>query len=148
MPNHLSHFAINADDLPRARRFYEKVFGWQFEPWGPPGFYLLHTGTPQNPGIQGALQQRRDLLPGQRMTGYECTIGVESADAIASGSCASSESSPSGTSNRSTGTGTGFRRPTRSLESSGASRRGRSPAPSWRRLFGEQFSRSERCRIT
>jgi len=84
MPNHLSHFAINADDLPRARRFYEKVFGWQFEPWGPPGFYLLHTGTPQNPGIQGALQQRRELLSGQRMIGYECTIGVESADAIAS----------------------------------------------------------------
>ena len=84
MPNHLSHFAINADDLPRARRFYEKVFGWQFEPWGPPGFYLLHTGTPQNPGIQGALQQRRELSPGQRMIGYECTIGVESADAIAS----------------------------------------------------------------
>ena len=83
MPNHLSHFAINADDLPRARRFYENVFGWQFEPWGPPGFYLLHTGTPQNPGILGALQQRRELLPGQRMTGYECTIGVESADAIA-----------------------------------------------------------------
>ena len=83
MPNHLSHFAINADDLPRARRFYEKVFGWQFEPWGPPGFYLLHTGTSQEPGIQGALQQRRELLPGQRMIGYECTIGVESADAIA-----------------------------------------------------------------
>ena len=84
MPNHVSHFAINADDLPRARRFYEKVFGWQFEPWGPPGFYVLHTGTPQNPGIQGALQQRRELSPGQRMIGYECTIGVESADAIAS----------------------------------------------------------------
>ena len=83
MPNHLSHFAINADDLPRARRFYEKVFGWQFEAWGPPGFYLLHTGTPQSPGVQGALQQRRELLPGQRMTGYECTIGVDSADAIA-----------------------------------------------------------------
>ena len=83
MPNHLSHFAINADDLARARRFYEKVFGWQFEPWGPPGFYLLHTGTPQEPGIQGALQQRRELLPGQRMIGYECTIGVESADTIA-----------------------------------------------------------------
>jgi len=83
MPNHLSHFAINADDLPRARRFYEKVFGWQFEAWGPPGFYLLHTGTPQNPGVQGALQQRRELLPGQRTIGYECTVGVDSADAIA-----------------------------------------------------------------
>ncbi len=26
------HFAINADDLSRARRFYERVFGWTFDP--------------------------------------------------------------------------------------------------------------------
>ncbi len=25
------HFAINADDLPRARRFYERVFAWSFQ---------------------------------------------------------------------------------------------------------------------
>ena len=28
--NELSHFAINADDVPAARAFYEKVFGWRF----------------------------------------------------------------------------------------------------------------------
>jgi hypothetical protein len=32
MPNTLSFFAINADHVPRARRFYEMVFGWSFEP--------------------------------------------------------------------------------------------------------------------
>jgi uncharacterized protein len=80
MPNHVSHFAINADDLQRARRFYENVFGWQFEAWGPPGFYLVHTGTPEDRGIQGALQWRRELIKGQRTIGYECTVGVESAD--------------------------------------------------------------------
>ena len=83
MPNHVRHFAINADDLKRARRFYENVFGWQFEAWGPPGFYLIHTGTPSDPGVLGALQQRRELVPGQRTIGYECTVGVESADAVA-----------------------------------------------------------------
>ena len=36
MPNNVVHFAVHADDLPRARRFYEAVFGWRFEPWGPP----------------------------------------------------------------------------------------------------------------
>ena len=39
MTGKLRHFAINADDTPRARRFYEAVFGWTFTPWGPPGFY-------------------------------------------------------------------------------------------------------------
>jgi uncharacterized protein len=83
MPNHVSHFAINADDLNRARRFCEQVFGWQFEPWGPPGFYLIHTGTADDVGVLGALQKRRELVPGQRTVGYECTVGVESADAAA-----------------------------------------------------------------
>jgi hypothetical protein len=83
MPNHVSHFAINADDLQRARRFYENVFGWRFEPWGPPGFYLIHTGTPDDAGVQGAMQKRRELVPGQRTIGYECTVGVDSADAAA-----------------------------------------------------------------
>jgi predicted enzyme related to lactoylglutathione lyase len=83
MPNHVSHFAINADDLQRARRFYENVFGWKFEPWGPPGFYLIHTGPADDHGVQGAMQKRRELVPGQRTIGYECTVGVDSADAAA-----------------------------------------------------------------
>ena len=45
MPNKVSFFAINADDVPRARQFYTTVFGWSFEPWGPPGFYLISTGA-------------------------------------------------------------------------------------------------------
>jgi predicted enzyme related to lactoylglutathione lyase len=83
MPNHVSHFAINADDLKRARQFYEKVFGWQFEAWGPPGFYQIRMGAPDQAGILGALQQRRELVPGQRTIGFECTVAVESADAAA-----------------------------------------------------------------
>lgn len=83
MPNNVSHFAVNADDLKRARKFYENVFGWRFEAWGPPGFYLIHTGTDLAPGVLGALQQRRELVPGQRTIGYECSISVDSADAVA-----------------------------------------------------------------
>jgi predicted enzyme related to lactoylglutathione lyase len=30
MPNNVKHFSINADDVPRAKTFYEKAFGWQF----------------------------------------------------------------------------------------------------------------------
>ena len=69
------HFAINADDLPRARSFYERVFAWRFEPWGPPGFFMIATGDGEVP--LGSLQQRRALVPGKRMAGFECTIAVE-----------------------------------------------------------------------
>ena len=79
----VAHFAINADDVARARRFYERVFGWRFEPWGPPGFLQVMTGTEREPGIRGALQKRRGLVAGERMTGYECTVGVADVDAVA-----------------------------------------------------------------
>ncbi len=79
MSNTLAHFAINADNVDRARAFYEKVFGWKFSAWGPPGFYQIEAeGSP----VRGALQGRRDLVPGQRTLGFECTIGVPSIDAV------------------------------------------------------------------
>jgi uncharacterized protein len=72
----LAHFAINADDVDRARAFYQKVFGWKFSAWGPPGFYQIEGAE-----IRGALQQRRELVAGHRMLGFECTIAVTSIDA-------------------------------------------------------------------
>ena len=82
MPNNLKSFGITADDVTRARRFYEQVFGWRFEPWGPPDFYLIHTGDQKDPGVQGLLHARRDPVNGTGMTGFECTIGVDSIDPI------------------------------------------------------------------
>jgi predicted enzyme related to lactoylglutathione lyase len=81
-PANLAHFAINVDDMTRARRFYERVFGWRYEDWGPPGFCLVHTGTDKEPGIRGAMQQRRDLVEGQRTNAYECSISVRDIDAV------------------------------------------------------------------
>ena len=71
----LAHFAINADDVDRARTFYEKVFGWKASPWGPPGFYQL-----EGAGVMAALQGRRELVKGTRTVGFECTIAVDSID--------------------------------------------------------------------
>ncbi len=72
MPGRFRHFAINADDIERARRFYESVLGWSFEPWGPPDFYQIQDA---GEGVQGALQERRKV--GTRtMPGLEVTIGV------------------------------------------------------------------------
>ena len=69
MPINVDFFAINADDVPRARKFYEAVFGWSFEPWGPPGFYLIETGPARMTTVHGALQERRELARGQKMIG-------------------------------------------------------------------------------
>ncbi len=82
MANHLRHFAIHADDVERARRFYEAVFAWSFEPWGPPGYYLIRTGTGRDRGVGGALQERQTALAGDGMRGFECTIGVDALDPV------------------------------------------------------------------
>lgn len=74
MPATFRHFAINANDVPRAKRFYERVFGWRFDPWGPPGYFQV---TNAGEGLLGALQERRELVPGVRMAGYEASFGVE-----------------------------------------------------------------------
>lgn len=78
MPAALAHFAINADNVDRARAFYERVFGWTFSAWGPPGFYQIQ-GCGQ---VMGALQGRRALNPLVKTIGFECTIGVPSIDAV------------------------------------------------------------------
>ena len=77
MPNKLAHFAIEADDVERAKIFYESVFGWSFEGWGPPGFYLIH-----NAGMHVALQQRLEPL-GTGRNGFHGSIAVENLDTTA-----------------------------------------------------------------
>ena len=85
-PQHVAHFAINADDIDVARSFYAAVLGWTFEPWGPPGFFHVRTSCGDEPGMMAALQARRDL--GGRVRGFECTIAVEDADATAAAAVA------------------------------------------------------------
>jgi len=80
MPNNIQSFTVTADDVGRARRFYEQAFGWRFEPWGPPDFYLIHTGTESDPGLLGLMHKRREPVTGAGMIGFECTIGVEDID--------------------------------------------------------------------
>ena len=83
MPPNLSHFAINADDVPASRAFYEAVFGWTFTAWGPPGFFQIQTGSQDEPGVQGALQQRRQLAADHPTIGVEATFAVDDVDATA-----------------------------------------------------------------
>lgn len=55
------HFEICADQLERAAKFYENVFGWQIDrETDPEGYLLINTGTEDDPGITGALMGRLD----------------------------------------------------------------------------------------
>lgn len=77
----VAHFAINADDLGGARRFYAAVFGWTFEAWGPPEFFHVRTADGSLPGMHAALQGRRDFGD-RRVVGFECTVAVDDVDAV------------------------------------------------------------------
>jgi predicted enzyme related to lactoylglutathione lyase len=79
--NNISHFDVHADDVARARKFYERVFEWRFTQWGPPDFFLIATGTDDDPGIHGAVHDRPQ--DGDRSVGFQCTISVDDVDAIA-----------------------------------------------------------------
>lgn len=81
------HFEIHVDDMDRAKKFYEEVFGWSFEDYsefaGMPYFGAV-TGADNELGINGALMQRQSSPPepGVALNGYACTMGVEDYDAI------------------------------------------------------------------
>jgi predicted enzyme related to lactoylglutathione lyase len=57
----VNHFDVSADDPTRAMTFYEEVFGWKFEKWnGPFDYWLIMTGNPDEPGINGGIAKRED----------------------------------------------------------------------------------------
>ena len=84
MANNLASFAVHADDVQRCRRFYEAVFGWRFEPWGPPDFYLVHTGGDGNQGVPGLMHKRQEPRSAGGPNCFECTITVDDLDAVTS----------------------------------------------------------------
>lgn len=61
MPSRPTHFEIPVDDPDRAEKFYASVFGWNFQRYpGAPEYYGMATTGDTEPGINGALFQRRE----------------------------------------------------------------------------------------
>jgi uncharacterized protein len=84
--NQLSHFAIRADDLDRARKFYGGVFGWTFQGFGggPMTEFCQIQDSAGNPlAPLGAVQSRKFNSTPQPVIGLECSFAVQDADAIA-----------------------------------------------------------------
>ena len=75
------HFEIHADDPQRAIAFYEKLFGWTFQKFGPQDYWLITTGTVAEPGIDGGLTPREGNATGDRVTAYVGVVGVPDIDA-------------------------------------------------------------------
>jgi predicted enzyme related to lactoylglutathione lyase len=60
MSSRPTHFEIPVDDPDRAERFYASVFGWTFQRYpDAPQYYGMATTGDTEPGINGALFQRR-----------------------------------------------------------------------------------------
>lgn len=74
---HVTHFAINTDDVDATQSFYGAAFGWQFRQYGPPGFVQILDEAGEAP--MGAIQQRRQLADSPTV-GLECTIAVDDLD--------------------------------------------------------------------
>lgn len=73
----IAHFDISADNVPRAKNFYEKLFGWKIEkfPFGPE-YYLIETTTETGrKGVGGGIAHREK--PYQKITNF---IQVDSID--------------------------------------------------------------------
>ncbi|OGC80764.1 hypothetical protein A2943_02690 [Candidatus Adlerbacteria bacterium RIFCSPLOWO2_01_FULL_51_16] len=94
--NRVVHFEIQADDLDRAQKFYESVFGWKFIETGPGfgGYRIVVTGpgpdeivkgkvTMENVGINGGLMKRNAPLPpdGHSPNAFTCIVAVDDIDA-------------------------------------------------------------------
>jgi uncharacterized protein len=85
MANQLAHFAIHADDLERARKFYGGVFGWTFQGIGAPmsEFCQIQDGAGQALAPLGAIQSRKFNSAPQPVTGFECSIAVDDVETVA-----------------------------------------------------------------
>lgn len=82
--NRVVHFEIHAEDVKRAKKFYQEVFGWEFEQWGEQEYWMIMTAPKGStePGINGGLLKRPAPIGGNGMNAYVCTIQVDDIDAI------------------------------------------------------------------
>ena len=80
--NRVIHFELQADDIERAKTFYEKALGWNISQMmkkedGGMDYWGLETG--EGPGINGGMYQRPAE---QKLYTYDCTIMVQDIDKV------------------------------------------------------------------
>jgi predicted enzyme related to lactoylglutathione lyase len=80
--NRVIHFEIQADDVNRAKDFYEKTLGWKItqamkKEDGGMDYWMIETG--EGPGINGGMYSRPQKDEGKFYL-YDCTVMVENID--------------------------------------------------------------------
>jgi hypothetical protein len=86
MGNRVISFEIGAEDGPRAKKFYQSVFGWEFKKWEGKEAddmtgWMIKTGSEEEPGIEGVLLLRSQNPKTGQEKAFFCTIGVDNLDA-------------------------------------------------------------------
>lgn len=94
--NRVIHFEIHAEDMDRAQKFYESVFGWTFQDMGAAmdNYRVIMTGPGpdemagkpydiSSAGINGGMMRRQGPRPAENapVFGYVCIVGVDDIDA-------------------------------------------------------------------
>jgi hypothetical protein len=55
------YFDFTVEDIGRARAFFERVLGWQFERFDMPyEYFRIRAGPPEEPGIDGGIGATHD----------------------------------------------------------------------------------------
>ena len=78
MANPVVHFEIPADDVARARAFYENTFGWKIKAFPmPPGGdeYFGVTAKDKGQGIDGGMMKRK--MPQQPFMNYVSVASID-----------------------------------------------------------------------
>ena len=76
--NKLRHFDIHASDVERARRFYERIFDWQFGSYpGADEFFQIRAADGE---VIGAIQGRKYNAHSKDIFGFECSVAVDDVD--------------------------------------------------------------------
>jgi uncharacterized protein len=65
------HFEISANEPEKVIAFYKSVFGWKIDKWEGQDYWLVDTGAPDSPGINGGI-----FKPKETFTGTVNTIEV------------------------------------------------------------------------
>jgi predicted enzyme related to lactoylglutathione lyase len=78
------HFEIQASNPQVLIAFYSAMFGWSFNKWEGGEYWLIQTGSDNEPGINGGLLPRRGPPPEAMaaVNAFVITVDVDDLDAL------------------------------------------------------------------
>ena len=80
------HFEIHASNPQALIDFYSGLFGWSFNKWDGGEYWVIHTGSDDQPGINGGLMPRRGSVPEAMaaVNAFMITVDVGNVDQVVS----------------------------------------------------------------